>query len=345
MYTRRNFIQTAAAGLALSGLDVNMLSAAPAVNRDTDFIWAYLLMIGRNKVIDNPFGYYDRVPAEQRITWRAQTDYLRCEDKAWETITQKMADVGMNMIVIGMNEGVEFKSHPELKVRDTWSQDRFRKELDRLRKLGLEPIPKLNFSTCHDTWLKDYQRMISTPTYYRVCSDLVQETCELFDTPRFLHLGYDEETYNHQKAYEYVVIRQGELWWHDFLFFVKEVEKCNVRPWIWSDYIWHHKDEFLQRMPKSVLQSNWYYDMGFDPNKSVYVQSFLELEKAGFDQVPTGSTWAKEENFPKLVEYCREHIAPERLKGFCQTAWTTTADVYLDKNIKALEIAGAMKKP
>ena len=40
-----------------------------------------------------------------------------------------------------------------------------RKELDRMRALGLEPLPKLNFSTCHDAWLKDYHRMISTPQY------------------------------------------------------------------------------------------------------------------------------------------------------------------------------------
>jgi len=29
-------------------------------------------------------------------------------------------------------------------------------EIARLKGLGLEPIPKLNFSACHDAWLKDY---------------------------------------------------------------------------------------------------------------------------------------------------------------------------------------------
>ena len=28
--------------------------------------------------------------------------------------------------------------------------------------MGLEVIPKMNFSTCHDSWLKNYQRMVST---------------------------------------------------------------------------------------------------------------------------------------------------------------------------------------
>ena len=94
-------------------------------------------------------------------------------------------------MLMDLAEQVLYPSHPELAVKGTWSPEKLRKELDRLRGLGLEPIPKLNFSTCHDFWLKDYSRMISTPEYYRVCADVIKDVCEMFDKPRLFHLGWE----------------------------------------------------------------------------------------------------------------------------------------------------------
>jgi len=37
----------------------------------------------------------------------------------------------------------------------------------------------------------------------RVCRELIAEVVELFDSPRFFHLGYDEETAEHQAQYAY----------------------------------------------------------------------------------------------------------------------------------------------
>ena len=63
-------------------------------------------------------------------------------------------------------------------------------------------------------------------------------------------------------------------------------------PWIWSDCYNGHRNEFLRRMPKSVLQSDWYYGGDFDPKSSMAARAYLQLDKAGFDQVPCGSNWA-----------------------------------------------------
>ena len=202
--------------------------------------------------------------------------------------------------------------------------------------MGLEPIPKLNFSTAHDTWLKEYGRQVSTATYYNVCADLIQEVCEIFDRPRFFHLGYDEETAGHQSKYSYMVVRQGELWWHDFLFFVNEVEKQGVRPWIWSDYYWNHPEEFLSRMPKSVLQSNWYYGESFDPDKQKAVKTYLDLDKAGFEQIPTGSNWSNDVNFKNTVSFCKERLSPNLLKGFLMAPWFFTLPEWEKKNVQAI---------
>src|SRR5690606_30581643 len=99
-----------------------------------------------------------------------------------------------NMAVIEVGNSIKLDSHPEIAIRDAWSTTRLRAELAKIRKLGIEPIPFLNFSATHDLWLKQYSRMLSTEEYYKVCSDVIKEVADLFDKPRFFHLGMDEES-------------------------------------------------------------------------------------------------------------------------------------------------------
>jgi hypothetical protein len=272
-------------------------------------------------------------------------DHLRCDDAVWKDVTGRMAEKGYNLVMIDLGEGIEYPSHPELAVKGSWSVEKLRAELERLRKIGLEPIPKLNFSTCHDAWLKEYGRMVSTPEYYKVCAELIGDVCELFDKPRFLHLGFDEENAWHQRPYPMTVIRQGDLWWHDLLFMVKETERHGVRPWVWSDKCWGTKwTEFERRMPRSVLQSNWYYYREFaDPfphNRGKFVQAYDLLDKAGFDQVPTCSNWDNDVNTERTVKYCREHISAEKLKGFLTAPWKYTQPAERDRIIRGIDQLG-----
>lgn len=46
-----------------------------------------------------------------------------------------------------------------------------------------------------------------------------------------------------------------------------ETHKHGFRPWIWSDYVWDHEAAFMERMPKDVLQSKWYYFTAFDKRR------------------------------------------------------------------------------
>jgi hypothetical protein len=164
-----------------------------------------------------------------------------------------MAAVGMNMVVIDVGDAILYESHPEISVKNAWKPEKLKAELAKMRKMGLEPIPKLNFATTHDIWLKDYSRMVSTDIYYGVCKDLIEEVSALFDKPRFFHLGMDEELASYQTRQDYAVVRQNDLWWGDLYFYLGEVEKTGVRPCVWSDYAWHKPDVFFRKMPKSVL--------------------------------------------------------------------------------------------
>lgn len=291
-------------------------------------LWAYLLHIGYNM-------WADREATDWNLTHVSAKNYLRCEDTLWNDIVSGLNEAGCNMIVLDLGEGIRYESHPEIGVEGAWSVARLKTELAKIRDLGMEPIPKLNFSTAHDAWLGPYGRMVSTPRYYEVCSDLIAEVSDIFGKPRFFHLGMDEETYGHQKYYTYSQVRQYDLWWEDLFFYFKEVEKQGGRPWIWSDYIWHHPDLFLDRMPTSALQSNWYYSDDFSPEVT-YAKAYYQLEEKGYDQIPTASNWTSPENFQKTVEFAKGHIAPERLLGFLQTVWRPTLEDCRQRHMDAI---------
>ncbi|MDW7658282.1 MAG: Tat pathway signal protein [Bacillota bacterium] len=297
-----------------------------------DLIWAYLLHLGYNM--------WHEKDAPPTLEYVNASDSLRFDKELWNDVLNRLAAAGGNTVVIDLGEGVRYESHPELAVSGSWSVGQLRDELARMRAMGLQPIPKLNFSTAHDEWLGDYARCVSSRRYYEVCRDLIHEVIAIFDKPQYFHLGMDEETFAHQRNNLYALVRQGDLWWHDLFFLIDQVEKDGVRPWVWSDMIWNHEAEFLRQMPRSVLQSNWYYG-GFQavgPDAERYIRAYDTLEAHGYDQVPTGSNWSRPDNFPETVAYAREHIAPERLFGFLQTVWKPTLQERCYRHYEAIDL-------
>lgn len=283
-------------------------------------------------------------PGMKTITnGRLCNDRVRFKDKLWAELVDRMVAEKMNLVVIDLGEFPVYPSHPELAVKGSRSPEWVNREVNRLKGFGLEPIPKLNFSAGHDAWLGEYSRMLTTRKYYEVCRDIIRDVAEMFDHPRFLHLGYDEERAIHQRGF--ICVREDELWWHDFNWFVAETEKAGMRPWIWSDYGWFH-DDFPSKCPKIVLQSNWYYDEwleGFDieacsknGRSRKILKLYRELDRHGFDQIPCGSNWCsrmrrerKTDNdacMSRLVRFCRENISPDHLKGFLMTPWENCFD-------------------
>jgi len=44
------------------------------------------------------------------------------------------------------------------------------------------------------TTRRESVRMISSPTYYKVVSEIIADTLEIFDDPPYFHIGMDEES-------------------------------------------------------------------------------------------------------------------------------------------------------
>jgi len=304
------------------------------------FIWSHLLHLGSNLWREEG-NYKGR---EHRSTPCA-SPVLRYFPELWDKHLENLAEIGVNTIILDLAEAMRYESHPELAVEGSFDHDRMKKEIDKMHALGFEIVPKLNFSACHDVWLKDYSRMLSTPIYYQVCKDLIDEVCEVFK-PKHFHIGMDEETAANQRKLWYCVIRQGDLWWHDLHYLVDCVERHNARAWVWGDGMWGNEEEYLSKMPKTVIQNNWYYSARLEDGNEhelARLRGFELLDQKGYDQVPAGSTWGAYENFEKLTKYSVEHISEEHLLGMMQTTWERVDPDWMQTHKNAEETIKAAK--
>ena len=312
--------------------------------QNQDKIWACLLHLS--------FNMWEEYISPHR-PFRGFRPDLELDEPLWHEAIQAMAKNGVNMVVIDMGDAVQYESHPEIAVNHAWSTQKLREELKKIRDLGIEPIPKMNFSAGHDAWLREYSRMVSTDKYYEVCADLIREMCELFDKPRLFHLGMDEETADHQTYYRHVVVRKNDVWWDDFYFLVNQVEKNGSRTWIWPDYmLWNQPEQFFNKMPKSVVQGNWYYGK-FENHEQKYFKPYVDLNKAGYDQLPTGAylsgKWfgnnkSPEVNIDLTVDFCKKNLDDKLLLGFLQTWWGPTIEETRDRIMGGIRSLGETKK-
>lgn len=307
-----------------------------------------------------------------RNMWYTEYPNIDTEDEAWNIIVDAAELTGINQIVLDLGEGVQYGSHPELAKSGAWTRQRVRAEVKRCKEKGIELIPKLNFSATHHLWLGEYRRMMSTPTYYRVCRELITEVYDLFDKPRFIHLGMDEEgDPQFFDRLEMVAYRRGELIWHDLQYLCDCVRDCGTTPWIWADLCLEYPEEFRKRVGKDVMLSPWNYNAlrpehytpiaskqrhidyyGKEPYKSMNL-TYVEEEpfctrfmaqaapaaRDGYKIVPCVSTWAEcEYNTDDNAWYFKENAPAENLAGFMTAPWKHTTMENVDEIIRSMEL-------
>jgi hypothetical protein len=306
-----------------------------------DMVWAALLHLGYNFVWEEGTGRDETSPflADKPKSYAHYTPVLELDESLWADLSGLATRRGVNAFVIDLLDGVRYESHPEIAVEGAWSTARLREELARLHEAGIEPLPKLNLSAAHDVWLKDYSRMVGSRIYRQVVTEIIDEICGLFDGPRYFHLGLDEETSANQEGFAHSVVRRGHVWWNDALHFISAVEKHGGRAWVWADRIWHHPEEYLDKMPRSVVQSNWHYSDVFsgcdeedlpriltetaDGFPAGYL-GYLELAAGGFDQIPASSSmppWDAFDGIGLTADFMAERTDPSRVLGFLDTNW------------------------
>ena len=51
------------------------------------------------------------------------------------------------------------------------------------------------------------------------------------------------------------------------------------------------------------------------------VKGYEQLTYLGYDQIPTGSSYAFDDNFARTVDFCKQRIPTEHVLGLLQSSW------------------------
>jgi hypothetical protein len=265
-------------------------------------------------------------------TGRYLGDETRVDWKRVDGRVERMAAAGMNTLLLELGEAMEFACLPKAHLRGQVKAAEVNEHIRKWKDMGIETVPILEFSAIHSEWMGEYCRMTATPPYREKCREIIRETYETLEKPRFIHIGMADET-NRLNDGDLVVFRQKEVLWNELKFFSDEIVKTGARPWMWGDAVGTHLDTFAGKLPKDFLVSyRWMVNVTtgdkIPESESKWIETFDRIDAAGYDQVPVCSTngWYQRGrarsvetvlNPPYLAKYVRSHVSPERLKGIC----------------------------
>ena len=83
---------------------------------------------------------------------------------------------------------------------------------------------------------------------------------------------------------------------------------------------------------------------GADGKERTHVTAYEWLDKAGFEQVPTGSNFSCDTNFADTVKFCDSRCDRTRIKGYLMAPWTRTFCIHHDKSFAAIAQLEAARK-
>lgn len=172
--------------------------------------------------------------------------------------------------------------HPELGLKPGIAPQRlppYTSAIREIRALGIEFVPLRNIPVghAHQSGLFPYLFLGEDETYYWAMKNIIDSELEIF-TPRYFHLGLDEEQFS-MKAYLYPV--RGLKKWRDVAIeFARHLRRRGVMPMMWSELLflewggrsqyfnWKGEfggafptgyEEFLATFPRDIILIPWYY--------------------------------------------------------------------------------------
>ena len=242
--------------------------------------------------------------------------------ETFEKVCDKAAKSGFNKLLIFTGDALVYDSHPEIALPGAWTKTELKYQLDRIRSLGMEPIPMLDFSAAHDVWMGEYSKMVSTPEYYKVQSDLIAELCELFGHPSLFWLGMAGETAEVQQLFRLSVIRDPLLMAHDTAYLISECRKHGAKPWLCGELATQDKELFMKTVDRDVLIGGFTVKdfsaarvlAGIRPLADFAV--FRTLAPEGYPITPALSAWRVRDVPEALISLLKGRIPHEAVKGF-----------------------------
>ena len=225
-------------------------------------------------------------------------------------------------------------------VRQPWaiSKDELRKLIALAEDNYLEVIPL--FQTLgHCEWLFKNGRNLemaenpadpyaynpSHPGVYPLMTAALDEVLEVFNRPKYLHIGHDEvgQEYSYPTRPENIAKGGAQVILDDVMFYYDYCRKNNLRMMMWQDMFaastnsrdgagdngYFGLGDRRDELPRDIIFAFWNYGTNINEN------NLRKLRQEGFDVV--GCTWFEPDNIAMLTSMCRDAGA----LGMMMTTW------------------------
>jgi hypothetical protein len=251
--------------------------------------------------------HYDPVWYEKKDREKPFDLKIGCE------IVDAVAQAGLNLLAIDLDDGVIFKSHPELKRHYSVPMSHLSELVAHAREKRLEIVPKLNFSKSklhrHNDWFSPHHELEDTEDYWKLAFEVIDEVLEVCAPERFFFIGMDEDTHRTDDQYVRAVesLRTG-------------LAKRKLRTAMWNDSF-HLSQSMFQCVRKTlaaedsigreVLQAVWDYG----PVRQHAVDRIQDIQRKGFD------VWIAPGSSPEYVRAWKQVALDENCTGMLMTMW------------------------
>ncbi len=326
------------------------------------------------------------LPLAAQTPISAWSDAWKAENKQWiachligigsekldaveKLIVEGLAPLGFNAVVLEVDYGFQFKSHPELETGGL-TKEHARRLAEVCRQHGIRLIPLMN-CVGHQSWgprpgplLAKYPQFDETPSIpqddkkiycrewcpshpevNRIVFELMDELIDAFQADAF-HVGMDEVFLIGDKDCPRCKGKDvGELFakavneMHDHL-----VRERNVEMLMWSDRLldskasgygrWEASDtgshRAIDRVPKDIILCDWHYEMPATYRRMGQEKPFPSVQ---FFQEKgfrvLPAPWRNPESATVFLQTARQG-ATEKMLGVLFTGWSVSPEGLLD---------------
>jgi hypothetical protein len=136
----------------------------------------------------------------------------------------------------------------------------------------------------HDYWIKDYRKIRATDEYRAFCKDIIEELYEVFEAPRYIHLGLDEEFPDRAKELGF---RTGDVLFNDYKFLINVVKELGSTPMMWASTCMHTMDVWEKHIPDDMIFAAGHY---------------YEFEKEKWTKIADQSPWVQKYYWDGMFE-------------------------------------------
>lgn len=278
----------------------------------------------------------------------ASLRFSETDEKLLREIIAVSAENGMNTLIIEVEKGVRYDSHPEVSAPWAFTKQKMRGIVDFAKSAGLDVVPLLpTFSHC-DYILNAHPELRegdlsglycpSNPETHILVNELIDELIDVFE-PRYFHIGHDEllSAYNRNDRESVIECEScskktpSAIFAEDVIRLRNHLRTRGIRTMMWADMLLD-PDEFSSAgfnrsgcyggvpddfhlaanlIPKDIILCDWHYELAGE------YQSISHLTNMGFEVLGAGKTPI---NTYLFKDYAETQVK-RGFKGMISTMW------------------------